>query len=298
MHNFKLLNTLSIMFQLSKKYPQKRAFITGAASGLGKAFCEALAKEGWTIGIADINEKQLQFTEQQIIQLGGKPIKFGLDVADSDNYKNAAAAFLQQCKGIDLLINNAGVGEGAPFEQYSIENWNWIVSINQMGVIHGCHYFIPTMIQQKSGHIINIASAAAFGSAPTMSPYNVTKAAVLSLSETLYVEMKPHGVHVSAVMPTFFKTNIATHGRGTAEEKEIGQYLVETSGIEPNYIAQKILQKAGNNKLYIVLPFQSKFIWLMKRLFPGIVIAFNVWVQKNKDTFRSRLKKKYERMKK
>ena len=284
------------MYQLTKKYPQKRAFITGAASGLGRAFCEALAKDGWTICISDINEKQLQETKTLVNDLGGKAIAFGLDVADADNYKQVVDEFLKQTHGIDLLINNAGVGEGTPFEQYSIENWNWIVGINQMGVIHGCHYFVPIMMQQKSGHIINIASAAAFASAHTMSPYNVTKAAVLSLSETLYVEMKPHKVHVSAVMPTFFKTNIATHARGPKNEKEIANYLVATSGIEPSFIADKVLRKAGNNQLYIVLPFASKFIWITKRLFPSIVIAFNLWVQNKNSSFRNILKKKYDKI--
>jgi NAD(P)-dependent dehydrogenase (short-subunit alcohol dehydrogenase family) len=284
------------MYQLSSRYQQKRAFITGAASGLGKALCLELAADGWTIGISDINEIDLQQTADAIIKAGGKPLSFGLDVADADNYRMVAEKFLTETDGIDLLVNNAGVGDGAVFEKYSLDNWQWMVGINQMGVIYGCHFFVPVMKKQQSGHIINIASAAAFSNAPTMSPYNVTKAAVLSLSETLLAELKQDNIHLSVVMPTFFRTNIVQYAKGTKEEKEIAKYLLATSGLEADEVAQTILKKAGNRKFYIVLPARSKFLYVFKRLFPSLFLKMNVWMFKNKEKMHGSLKKQFEKL--
>jgi short-subunit dehydrogenase len=285
------------MYQLSKKFPQKRAFITGTASGLGRALSLALANDGWTIGISDIDMTGLQHTADMITQAGGKYFMYALDVADADNYKTVAEKFLADAGGIDLLVNNAGVGDGGEFDKYALENWRWMVGINQMGVVYGCHYFIPAMKQAGAGHIINIASAAAFVALPAMAPYNVTKAAVLSLSETLYSEYKYSNIGVSVVMPTFFKTNIMQHSKGTADEKEMGEMMVATSGLEAENVANRILKSAGNGKFYIVLPAQSYFLYLLKRFAPSVALWLNALSYEHKEKMRADLKKKYEKLK-
>jgi short-subunit dehydrogenase len=285
-----------MIYRLTKKFPQKRAFITGAASGLGRAFCLELAKDQWTIGISDINEKGLYETAQLIEQAGGKSISYLFDVADDAQYKIVAEKFLKETGGVDLLINNAGVGDGCIFEDYPLEHWKWMVGINQMGVIYGCHFFVPVMKQQHSGHIINISSAAAFSSAGTMSPYNVTKAAVLSLSETLHGELHQDNINLSVVMPTFFRTNIMQHSKGLQEQKQIARYLLATSGLEADEVARQILNKAGAGKFYIVLPVRSKILYRFKRFFPGLFLKFNVWMFKNKEKMHQQLKKQYEKL--
>jgi short-subunit dehydrogenase len=259
-------------YKLSKTFPKKRAFITGAGGGLGRVLSLELAGNGWTIGISDISEAGLKETASLIEKAGGKAIVYKLDVADSDRYAAVAKEYLSVTGGIDLLINNAGVGDGGVFGEYAVENWKWIVGINQMGVIYGCHNFVPTMKQQKSGQIINIASAAGFAALPSMSPYNVTKAAVISLSETLYSELKGENVNVSVVCPTFFKTNVMQHSRGDEAQKKAGQKMVDKSGIEPIEIAQKVLSEAGKKTFYIVHPFSAKVLFSVKRLFPTMVI--------------------------
>lgn len=256
------------MYQLSKVHPLKRAFITGAASGLGKAFCFELAKEGWTIGIADINAIELANTAMEIEKLGGKPLSFSLDVSDKDRYKIVAEDFLAQVGGIDLLFNNAGVGDGGGFELYGLENYEWMVGINQMGVVYGCHYFIPAMKKQKSGHILNTASAAAIGCAPTMGAYNMTKAAVVAISETLYGELMDFNISVSCIQPTYFKTNVIQFARGGDLIKKATQVFIDKSGLEADAVAQEILTRAGNKELYIILPKDARKMWLLKRLAP------------------------------
>ena len=256
------------MYFLTKQYPKKRAFITGAGSGLGRSFCYELAADGWLIGISDINDAELETTAKEIATLGGKSISFHLDVSKRNEYKIVADDFLSQAGGIDILFNNAGVGDGGLFEEYSLANWEWMIGINQMSVIYGCHYFIPTFKKQKSGHIINIASLAAVSCAPTMSAYNVTKAAVVAISETLYGELIDHGVHVSCVQPAYFKTNIAKSMRGGVTFQKTTQFLLDRSKLESKDVAQEILYRAGNQEFYIILPKFARKVWRLKRLAP------------------------------
>ncbi len=277
---------------LSKKYKNKRAFITGAASGLGKAFAELLYQDGWTLGLADNQMEELDKLKQKFGNDNSRIRFYFLDVSQPKDYEIVTQNYLIYAGGIDLLINNAGVGEGSPFEEYTIENWNWVISVNQMGVLHGCHYFIPSFINQKSGHIVNIASAAAFANLPGMSPYNVSKAAVLSLSETLFAEYKSNGLGVSVVMPTFFKTNIVEKARGTEESKEMARLLIANSGLEADEVALRILKAVARNKFYIILPAKSWILWSLKRLFPRMVLSLNAWIHKNQNYFKERMKKR------
>ncbi len=258
------------MLALTKKYGEKRAFVTGAAMGLGKSFCKHLARDGWTIGMSDVNTEQLEQAADEIRTLGGTPILFSLDVSDRQRYEEVADIFLERVGGIDLLVNNAGVGDGAAFHEYSLENWDWMIGINQMGVLYGCHFFVPTFMKQKFGHIINIASAAGYANAPRMSPYNMTKAAVISLSESLYYELKPLGINVSVVMPTFIRTDIMQHARGSEEAIKAGRKLLQKTKLLPDDAVKEMLVKAGKGKLEIVLPRQSRVSYWVKRHFPWL----------------------------
>jgi NADP-dependent 3-hydroxy acid dehydrogenase YdfG len=257
-----------MIYQLSNHYPLKRAFITGSASGLGKALCHELAADGWTIGISDINQEGLVVTKQEIENLGGKAFTYNLDVSNREQYKQIANQFLNDVGGIDVLVNNAGVGDGGNFEDYSLDNWEWMVRINQMSVVYGCHIFIPVLKKQKSGHIINIASLAAISCAPQMGAYNMTKAAVVAISETLYGELMDHNINVSCVQPSYFKTNIADQVRGGERIQKITKYLVERSGFQADEIAKEILVRVGRKELYVILPKVARKLWWFKRLMP------------------------------
>ncbi|MBI2272515.1 MAG: SDR family NAD(P)-dependent oxidoreductase [Bacteroidetes bacterium] len=256
------------MYLLSRSHPAKRAFITGAASGLGKAFCIELAKDGWNLGMADINVKELETAAAEINTFGGTTWLYPLDVSDKEQYAKVAQAFLTDAGGIDLLFNNAGVGDGGAFEEYGLENYEWMVGINQMGVVYGCHYFIPAMKKQRSGHILNTASAAAIGCAPTMGAYNMTKAAVVAISETLYGELMDHNIQVSCIQPTYFRTNVVQYARGGELVKKATQLFIEKSGLEADTVAQEILNRAGKKELYIILPEAARKMWFFKRLAP------------------------------
>jgi short-subunit dehydrogenase len=256
------------MLKLSKKHPSKRAFITGAGSGLGKELALHLAKDGWTIGITDLKREPIEIVAAEIAIRGGKAQLFVFDVSNREEFKTASQTFLNDNSGIDLVINNAGVGDGGPFTSYDLDRWDWMVGINQMGVIYGCHNFLPDMHQAKSGHLINIASAAGFAYIPRVASYNVTKAAVNALSECLYFESKHLNVNVSVVMPTFFKTNIASGWKGSEKSKKNAQKLVDKSNLAATDVALEILTRAGNGEFRIILPQSARWLYRLIRFFP------------------------------
>lgn len=286
------------MYKLSEQHPQRRAFITGGGSGLGRELCRELAYDRWTIGICDISERGLHETAEIIAKAGGKPVPFILDVADRNRYKEVAEKFLSLTGGIDLLVNNAGVGDAAVFEEYSLDNWEWLVGVNQMGVIYGCHYFIPAMKKQRSGHIVNVSSIASVAVAPYMSAYNATKAAVKALSETLYAELKQFNIGVAVMMPFFFRTNITQHARGDKGSGELSYYMVHGSKVSASEVAREALKLVGRGKFYILLPSPALSLFRMHRLTPMGLLKMNAKFAKNPDIWLNRAKKEYEKRKK
>ena len=254
--------------RLSDHYPQKRAFVTGAASGFGLALCKALAREGWTLGLADVNEQGLDEAAAHLTALGGRPLSFVLDVSDIDAFQRTAASFIEQAGGVDVVINNAGIGSGGLLEETSLDDWNATISINLMGVAHGCLAFVPHLKRAGSGHLINVASIAAVAAGPYMAAYNTAKAGVLGLTETLYSECKEAGVRVSVVMPSFFKTNIATTSRGNEAARKMTEILIRRAEHSADEVAAYTLTEAGKGTLHIIYPRLAKRIWHWKRLLP------------------------------
>jgi NADP-dependent 3-hydroxy acid dehydrogenase YdfG len=178
---------------------------------------------------------------------------------------------LNKVGGVDIVFNNAGVGEGDYFENYSLEDWDWIIGVNQKGVINGCHFFVPTLKKQQNGMIVNIASAAGYANLPKMSPYNVTKASVIALSESLYGELKPYHVKVIAVTPTFFQSNILNSSRSSSEQiKASAKKVVDTAKMDSKEAALLILQKLPNAKRQIRFPFSAQMIFYVKKWFPTL----------------------------
>ena len=198
-----------------KRLQGKRAAITGAGSGLGRALSLELAKQGWRILVADIQEERAQETLHLVTQAGGSGEAFCCDVTAKNQVAAMADKVFREWGGVDLLINNAGVSMAGFVGRSPLENWQWIVDIDLWGVIYGCHYFIPQMKKMGVGHIVNIASNAGISSLPEMAAYNVAKAGVISLSETLRSELAPYNMALLQYAPhflplTFWKTFVMT----------------------------------------------------------------------------------------
>jgi len=160
----------------------KNAVITGAASGFGRALALTLSRRGgWKILIADINRAGMEETLALVRQSGGDGDIFECDVSKPENVQKMADYAFEKFKKVDLLINNAGVVSCGFTGDIPLQDWHWCVGINFWGMLYGCHSFIPKMKSQGGGHIINVASSAGLFSLMEMGPYNVTKAAVISL---------------------------------------------------------------------------------------------------------------------
>lgn len=190
--------------------------VTGAGSGIGRATAEQFAFGGATVVCADIDPAAASETALRITQHGGRAEAHTLDVADPDAWGRFGAAVLAEHGVADVVVNNAGIGMGGPFLEHTAEDWRRLVDVNLLGVVHGCRVFGRQLARRhrtepdKRGHLVNVASAAAFTPSRLLPAYVATKAAVLMLSEALRAEMADHNVGVSAICPGFIATNIYT----------------------------------------------------------------------------------------
>lgn len=249
---------------------QPRAVVTGAGSGLGRAFCRELASRGAKLLLADINLDAARATAAEV----GVPAEHAVacDVARFEDVQQLGDAADRLLGGVDLIINNAGVAAGGAVGEVPIEDWQWIVGINLMGVVHGCHVFVPKLRKQGSGQVINVASTAGLISAPMLGPYNATKSAVVALSETLHGELTPLGIGVSVLCPTFFQTNIAKSARATGQDQMQGvlERMMSSASIQAPDVARIALDDAQRGRLYILPHRDGRIMWLVKRLSPAL----------------------------
>jgi short-subunit dehydrogenase len=240
-----------------------------------------------------LKAEALEESKKLIEDAGGKAYTYQFDVSKKEDYKKAFDDYIAKTGGLDLLINNAGVGDGGLFGEYDLEHWEWITGINQMAVIYGSHYATPVMKKQRSGHIVSIASAAGFANMPNMSMYSVTKAAVISLMETLYAELYGAGIHVSVVCPTFFRSNIMQYHRGDEDSKKIGETIIKRAKYSPDEIAHYILTQAGKKTFYILHPWQAKMVFNARRFLPNIFLKYKAKEFANKDWVKKALSQKF-----
>ena len=254
--------------RLAERLPGRRAFVTGAASGLGRAFALALARDRWRLGLADLTGARLERVRAEADAAGGQASTYAGDVSSDEFVQSALGAFTGSAGGLDLLINNAGVAVAGPVETTSAEDWRWAIDINLLGVVNGCRLAVPVMRQQGSGVILNIASSAGFAAAPQMSAYNAGKAGVIALSETLAGELHGSGVQVSVAMPGFFRTGLLETMRAPAAESAIARRLMEGSSYDAADAARAILAATARGRLYIVWPKEYVWLWRIKRFFP------------------------------
>ena len=253
----------------------KTAVITGAASGIGRGLALALAKERCTILMADINEAGLKQTSEMVRESGGSGEAFLCDVSKLDDVMRMADHCFDSWRKVDILINNAGVASTGFMGDIPMKDWEWIVSINFWGVVYGCHAFVPRMKKQGCGYIVNMASAAGIVSSAEMAPYNATKAAVISLTETLKSELAPHNIGVTVICPTFIKTNLMEKMRFTDEfQRQCSTTGVDNARWTPEMIAGLVIDAVKTDKMYVVPQVAAKIFWISKRISPSAFFGF------------------------
>ncbi len=243
----------------------KVAVITGGASGIGRAVADRAAAEGMKIVLGDIEEGPLKEAVNELTDQGAAALGLVTDVADAASVRALRDGALDRFGAVHLVHNNAGIGLGGPIWEVSEEDWRWILGVNLWGVINGVAAFVPTLIEQGEGHVVNTASIAGLIAAPFLGPYNATKQAVVAISETLFKDLQAVGapIGVSVLCPGFVQTRIAESERnrpawapdrdapGADELRGAVQSLVD-GGIAPSMVAERVIDAVRTDTFYIL----------------------------------------------
>jgi NAD(P)-dependent dehydrogenase (short-subunit alcohol dehydrogenase family) len=263
---------MGIFGSSNKRSRKSSAVITGAGSGIGAAFAAELAGRGGRVVCSDIDETAARRTAETIVAAGGEALTLHCDVSRLDDVVQLAKSAEDWFAGPPtVVVNNAGVGAGGTaVGETDIDDWNWVLGINLWGPIHGCHVFAPILREADYGGIINVASAAAFAAAPGMAAYNVSKAGVLSLSETLAAELSGTGVNVTVLCPTFVKTNIVEAARITDKSTDMAGRLMRWTGFSPERVARMCLETLDRGGLYCMPQPDARIGWGIKRFTPTV----------------------------
>jgi len=255
----------------------KIALVTGAGSGIGKETALAFARRGANLIVCDVNAAGLAETAGLIRALGREAVSHTVDVADREQMRTFANAVHADVPAVDILMNNAGVGLGATFLDTDLEDWDWIIGINVLGVVYGCHFFVPKMVERGcGGHVINVSSAAGYAANQTLSAYSATKFAVLGLSEALRDELEPHHIGVTAVCPGIINTAITqtTRMKGKNATPEARQAAVEfyrRRNYGPERVAANILKAVQRNRAVAPISPEAWAFYYLKRWAPGLM---------------------------
>jgi NAD(P)-dependent dehydrogenase (short-subunit alcohol dehydrogenase family) len=252
-----------------ERFAGRVAVVTGAASGIGRALARRLGAEGMQVVLADIEPGALAEAERELAGRGVETLAVRTDVCDEGSVRALAEAALARFGAVHLVCNNAGVMGGAGFSwEIPSEDWAWILGVNLHGVIHGIRTFVPILIAQDEGHVLNTASMAAMVSVPLASPYVASKHAVLALSESLFHELAGRAPHVgvSVLCPEAVDTRIVDAERNrpaglrpaieldTPERKlvDAATRKARSEATAPDVIAERAIQGVRERRFYVL----------------------------------------------
>ena len=251
------------------RFAGRVAFVTGAASGIGRALVGALAARGARVIAADRDSSGLREVEAA---RGAAVRTVELDVTDARAFARVVSSEAAQLGSIDYLFNNAGVALWSDVGRMTLAEWRALVNVNLWGVIHGIRAVYPAFVERRAGHIVNTASLAGLGPSPGMTAYATTKHAVVGLSSSLRAEAAGHGVRVSVVCPGPVATPIfersPVHGLDRARLLE--QVAARAMGAER--CAQGILRGVERNRAVIVVGKRARLAWWVSRVSPALTV--------------------------
>ncbi len=263
------------------KLQDRVVMVTGAGSGIGRATALAFAKEGARIAACDVDQGRLDGLAKE---LGDRCLLVRtVDVSDRGQMKAFADAVHAVVPAADVIVNNAGVGLGGTFLDTSLDDWDWILGINLKGVVHGCHFFIPKMVERGAGgHVINISSILGIYPAPSVSAYVATKFAVRGMSLSLRSELEPHKIGVTAICPGLIATQIVADGRRAGDVGARKNKVVEAfkRGAPPSKVADAILDAVRTNPAVRTVGADAMLIAALTRVAPRVMAKLGSTVQR------------------
>lgn len=243
----------------------KVAVVTGAASGIGLALSRAFVAEGMSVVLADIEQDALDAAVAGFPD-GAEVLAVRCDVSDPAAVDALRDAAVERFGTVHVVVNNAGVSTGGPIWAHTPEDWDWVLGVNLYGVVNGVRSFTPSLIEQGEGHIVNTASMAGLSSPPFMGVYNVSKHAVVTLSETLFGDLAlagAEGVGVSVLCPGWVQTRIHEAARNrpdgvvadpegpSAGFAEVAAALI-AGGLDPDDVARQVVDAIRHRRFYIL----------------------------------------------
>ncbi|SHM18565.1 SDR family NAD(P)-dependent oxidoreductase [Bradyrhizobium lablabi] len=245
----------------------KTAFVTGGAGGIGLSMAQAFAQAGMKVMIADIETGALGAAVESLRRITPDIEGSLCDVTDAASVERAAQAAFDRFGNVHVVCNNAGVAAGGGIDHISLDNWRWVIDVNLMGVLHGIRSFLPHLRKHgEGGHIVNTASMAGMQGGLGFSPYGASKFAVVSMSEGLHAQLKPHGIGVSVLCPSYVRTKIGESGRNRPARYGASQPLDPASpaaamvaeiaknlqaGLDPADVAARVIEAIRDDRLYI-----------------------------------------------
>lgn len=257
---------------------QKAVVITGAGSGLGRALALHYARQGWSVGALDIDRASAQATAQAVMAEGGDAMAEAVDVRDAQAMDAAAANAAERFGGINAWVNNAGIAASGTVADAPMSQWQAVLDIDLLGVVRGARAAIPWLREAGGGHIANVASFAGIANPPGMASYNVAKAGVIALSETLRAELAEDDIHVLVACPSFFQTNLLATSRNVAGDEaperpqameKITKKLMERSSFTADDVAAAMYRAAERGQFLVVMrPDLPR--WAVKRASPEL----------------------------
>ena len=254
----------------------KVVVVTGAGSGIGRATALAFAQDGAKIVATDIDQARLDTLKDE---LGDRAVLVQkVDVADRAQMKAFADAVHAKAPAADIVVNNAGVAVASSFLETSLDDWDWLLGINLKGVVHGCHFFLPKMVERGAGgHVVNIASILGIYPAPQVTAYVASKFAVLGFSQSLRTEMEPHRIGVTAICPGMINTGIIEgsrmNGHHTSRKGQVAARFAK-SGASPAVVAKHILDAVRTNPAVRTVGRDAAVIHALTRMAPGMTTKF------------------------
>ena len=247
--------------------------ITGAGSGLGAAMAHRFAAEGFGVAVTDVSRERADAVAKELRESGTQAFSQVLDVTRIEDWKALHRRIHGEWGGLDVLINNAGVAAAGRCEESSLEDWQWVIDIDLMGVVKGCHTFIPMLRNQaeqgRRGHIINIASFAALSGMAGISAYGTAKAGVYALSEHLRAEFAASGIGVSVVCPAFVRTQLTNDLRCTdpSYRARVERWM-DRSGVTADDVASTVWNAYRRRQFLVLTHRPTRWAWLLKRWWP------------------------------
>jgi short-subunit dehydrogenase len=247
----------------------KRALVTGAASGIGRAIALALAREGADLYLLDINAAALANVADEVGKQGTEVIAERCDLARPEQISAAVQALLQRWDHLDILVNNAGVSYHGKTEAMPAERWDAVLGINLLAPIQLIRELLPTLIARGDAHILNVCSILGLVAIPKFAAYQASKFGLVGLSESLRAEYACRGLGVTALCPGFVQTNIfrvMVDGQEGKPMRTPPKWFFTSA----EQVAAKAIQAIYRNRGVITVSLLARFLWFIKRMAPRL----------------------------